>query len=165
MKNFILTILVVASLLMMTACPKAQRLHRTAKEASAQIQFQTLKLIEANIEGYKSGVLSLERKDRIAVLTGNLQQGINIYRKALKETEPFINKNGQLPKDKMEILRKIFDQQVAAKFSAFLTELKLLSPEQSALFQTAVATIQLAISTITGTFAEAAIMQRRSVWV
>lgn len=159
MKKFLLSLIVISSLLF-TGCPKAEKTYRTAKEASANIQFHTLKLIEANIAGYKSGELSLQRKDSIAVLTGNLQKGIEIYRKALKEVEPYLKGNKPLPGDTLSKLQTIFKKEVVDKVAAITEELRLMSPEQSALFRTTMAAIDLAIVSIYSSFAEAENLQR-----
>lgn len=153
MKKIIITMLLIYSIFLL-GCPKGEKTYRKAKEASATVQIYSLKLIEANIDAYKAGEISLETKDKFAKLTGKLVKGISVYRNILGQAEKTLKNGNALDGNALATLNRVFDMEVVAPFLSILSEVNLLSGDKAELIKTIITSLRVAILTISDAFAQ-----------
>lgn len=165
MKKLFISLLIIYSMFLL-GCPKGEKTYRRAKEASATVQVYSLKLIQANIDVFKAGEISLETKDKIAGLTGKLVGGIRIYRNALAQNENSLKDGNALDGNALATLNRIFDMQVIPPFLSILSEVNLLSGDKAELIKTIITSLRVAILTISDAFAQGKIyaVEENRLW-
>ena len=163
MKKIFVCLLVISSLVFMTACPKAQKTYRSAKEASAKIQIYGTNLIQANIDAYKAKEISQADFAALNKLTGKFVEGVELYREALKEAEKILASGGTLPGGALDRLNAVFSEKVVDAFLKITEQLGVIPGGSSETIKNIVAGIRLAILTVQEAFASAHAYEQRSL--
>ena len=156
--KIITAFLLMYSLLLLTACPKAETVEkslRKARESSAQMSIYGTKIVNANVEAYQAKEISPELFKELTVLTGKFSDGLKIYRDALDGAEKIFAQTKNLPSGTVNKLAAVFDEQVVATFLALADKLNLVRGAQAETIKTALASIRLTILALQGAFAEA----------
>ena len=165
MKKLLIAILLIYSVFLL-GCPKGEKTYRTAKEASATMQIYSLNLIQANIDAFNAGEISLAHKDAIAKLTGRLVQGIDVYRRALAQTEDLLKTGKPLDGNTLATLNSIFDNEIVVPFFNVLNVTNLISGDKANLIKTIISSLRAAILTISDAFSQGRIYQQReALWI
>ena len=148
MKNLLLSLLVIYTVLLSAACP--QNATREAAKASYSLSGLTVDVAKGTARAYQDGIIGIETKDRIA----NYLKTISIGGKRFNNTlEIFVKESGEnLPTDKLAILNTIFNDEVIAPFLEILTALKVLPSEKAQYLRTAIAALRSSILIISAGF-------------
>ena len=142
MKKIVTALLLIYSLVMLTACP--QKSITEAKKQSSQIAVYANNGVEITRELFRSQIISIAQKDRIAEGFILLAKSGQTFDRTVKNIE---NAYGtRPPKSEIERLFQVFNAEVVARFLDILRELKVVSADNRigevvALLQTAILAI------------------------
>lgn len=145
-------ILICSFVMLLTACPKETAVRRSVK-ASYELSGLTVDVINATGKAYANGLISLETKDKLADSLKILSVGGKRFNQAL---DLVIRESGgdetKVPMDKIQMLNKLFSDEVVAPFLQVLQSLKLLSPEKARQLHITIAALRTAVLTISLSF-------------
>lgn len=153
----ILTLLLIFSVFLLSACPKETALKRSAK-ASFEMATVTVEIARATEKAYLKKIISLEQKDKLVGLLKQIRVGGKRFHMGLEEAIRQLDASSQdLPKDTLAALNKLFSSDVVEPFLKMLEEMKLLSPETARSFSSAIEVLRSLIKTIQTGFQQAAL--------
>jgi hypothetical protein len=150
----LIVIFIVSISRMLTGCPKGERTIRLAREKSAEMAIYGEKIVQANIDAFKTAEISRELFTELTQLTGKFTVGLGEYRAALSAAEVAI-KNGADPKSILDQLYGILDDKVVAAFFALLARANVLSGPHAETIRFILASLRLTIRAVQGAFADA----------
>jgi hypothetical protein len=108
-------------------------------------------------KAYDAGIIGLAAKDRLAAAESRIASGGKHFNEVLTAFNARTASN--LTADQVQVLNKIFSDEVVTPFLAILQELSVISLNQVAYLRTAIAALRTAILVISGTFADAGFPQ------
>lgn len=150
MKKITISIILIFSLLILSACPK-QSVVRQAAKASFQLSGLTVDAVNATGKAYQANLLSAETKNRIADALKKIATGGKRFNQHLEMY--FRNHGENIPSDKLEILNAIFSDEVVVPFLEILQALKVLSANDAGYLHSAINALRTAILIISNGFA------------
>lgn len=157
MKNTILSMLVIASLVFLMACPKKTAVENAAR-ASYSLSGLTVDVANATAKAYNAQLINLDTKDKIAGYLKTISIGGKRFNNTL---EKFARESGpDLPADKLAILNKIFSDEVVAPFLEVLQTLKILPADRADYLRTAIAALRSAVLVISSGFTAVGVESR-----
>lgn len=153
MKRIFLAALLLCSLLFATGCPGGEKTVQKARQASAKLSVFGEKLIEANIDAFRAGEISLDQFRSLNNVTRKYVDGVRAYRAAVDIAEKAIAA-GADAKTSLAKVQTVF--LTAANLAAELAEqLKLITGSQAEIVRNIIVGIEIALATISSFFAEA----------
>lgn len=152
MKRFILSLLIIYSLLLVTACPSKGALEKAFNQSANIGKLASASAVTVG-DLYKAGVISLETKDQIAEkLAQIVTSGTQVHGVIKALAEKYKGQVDNITADERNNLDLLFSREIVEPFLAILTSLKLLSPNTAKQILVAVALLRSAIMTVTGVF-------------
>ena len=151
MKKVFTCLLIIYSIFL-TACPKDTAVRKAAK-ASFELSGLTLDVVNATGKAYDAGIIGLDAKDRLAAAEKRVATGGKHFNEIL--TAFNTQTSGNLTPEQVQLLSKIFSDEVVTPFLTILQELSVISLDQVQYLRTAIAALRTAILVISGTFADA----------
>lgn len=150
MKNLLLSLLVIGSMIFLMACPKESAVRRAAK-ASYSLSGLTIDAANATAKAYNAGLITFQTKDKIANALKTMAVGGKYFNQTL---EKFISESGaELPADKIAMLNKIFSDEVVTPFFEILQSLKFLSADKADYLRSAINALRSTVLAISSGFA------------
>lgn len=152
MKNLILCLTLIYSLVMVTACPSRSKLERAFNESARVASLAETAAVTTG-EFYRSGLLSLDAKDRVAEALGKVVvNGKSFHRLLVGLKAQFGDRLENAPASALENLDLVFSTQVIAPFLEILTTIGVLPAAAAQKLLVAVSILKTAILTIAGVF-------------
>lgn len=153
MKKILLSLIVIYSMVFLLACPSKKTAVREAVTASYSLSGLTVDGIAATAKAYNAGIIDTPTKDRIANALKTIATGGKRFNQILdKYAAEAADKNEMIPADKMEILNKIFSDEVVAPFLEVLQSMKILSADKAEYLRSAINALRAVILTIQNGF-------------
>lgn len=156
MKKIILSLIVVYSMLLATACASAVSLDK-AKSSSSRLASYANEGVNVTRELYRSKVLSGEQTKAIAGKFIVLARAGAAFDSAVKAAEATYGTNA--PKPEIEKLFAVFSSEVVGNFLAVLSALKIVGNTGG--LQQTIALLQTAVLTIARAFGRSAAVKRQ----
>lgn len=157
MKNLILSLLILYSMFLMTACPKESAVKNAAK-ASYSLSGLTVDIAVAAARAYNAQIITLDTKDKIAGYLKTISIGGKRFNNTLLI---FARQSGpELPEDRLAVLNKIFSDEVVAPFLEVLQSLKILPASRADYLRTAINALRAAVLVISSGFTAVGIENR-----
>lgn len=148
MKKILLSVIVIYSLLLLTACPQETVVRRAAK-ASYELSGLTVDVINAVGKAYANNLIDIRTKDDLANKLKTLSVGGMKFNQLLESA--LKDANGDETKvtpDKIQNLNKVFSDDVVMPFLEILQLAKVISPANVNYLHSAIAALRTAILTI-----------------
>lgn len=156
LKNIILTLIVVCSVLFSLSCDRM----KSAVKASARISKQVENLVEQNEKSFNAGLYDKATALKIAEFNRKAIPAARAFNQAVRELKNRYA-NQTPPRSEFDRLAELF-YAIESPFKDVLVTIGTLSPEQSALISSAIATIREAINLIRDSFSLAEIHYREN---
>lgn len=150
MKNLILAMMIIASLILTMACPSKSKIKRSA-EVAFQMSGLVLDLTKATDRAFDEGLIGVESKDKAVIALRKMNAGA----KTLTSIVSQLNQNETPSASVITLINKTLSDEIITPFLQFLTDVGSLAVEQAAYLRTTIAAIRIAILTIAGTLADA----------
>lgn len=154
-KMNVLIVMIVASAVFMTGCPKGQRTVRQLREKSAELAVYGTKIVTAFGDAYRAGEITQDQLRTLNTATGAFTTGLGAYRDALAEAERIVRESGEVPAGTIQTLERVLDDRVIAAFFDILAKVGVLPLSQSEVIKTILSGIRLTILSIRGAFSDA----------
>ena len=152
MKKIILSLTIVYSLIMMTACPSRSGLEKAFHESARVASLAETAAVTTG-EFYSSGLLNLTTKDRIADALALVVKNGKSFHKVLAGLKAQYGDNlTAIPKAELANLDLIFSTQVITPFLEILSNIGVLPPAIAQKLVVAFSILKTAILTISGVF-------------
>lgn len=146
MKKLIISLLIVYSLVMLTACP-SQSSITTAAKASNQLAGLTINAIQTVKTGYETNLFTLAQKNSIAQKLSILSDGGKAFNNAVTT---LLAATRTPTADQLATLSQLFDTSVITPFLAVLTEVGLIKNAPAVM--AAIAVIRTTVLSIAAVF-------------
>lgn len=155
MKKLLTCLLLIYSLVFLTACPKAPKNVRDFREKSAQLSVIGTEIIKAFGEGYKAGEISQSQLSTLNAITGPFVKGVGVYRGIVKKAEEYIARGEQIPTDLLSQIERSLHSDVEATFFAITDVFKVLSPAAQERVKAIFSGLRIVIATLKTLIADA----------
>lgn len=152
--RFFTVLLILASLIFATACPKAKVESAQKKAASTVYQLSglVLDLSKATDRAFDEGLLSVETKDKAVDGLRLLNTGV----KRLTELTAQIEVNNEPPSPQfLTVINKVLSDEVIRPFLVLLTDYGGIAAEKASYLRTVLSAIRISILTISNAMADA----------
>lgn len=147
MRRIFTSILIIYSMVMLTACPKEQSIEK-AKSSSAKLATYANTGVNITRDLFNEKVISLETKNKIADAFIVLADAGIAFDTAVKRIETVYGTD--VPKAEVTKLFEVFDKEVVQAFLAVLETLKLVS--DSSAYLVVIEAVRTAVLTIAEAF-------------
>lgn len=152
MKKLILCLTLIYSLVMVTACPSRSKLERAFNESARVAQLAETAAVTTG-EFYRSGLISVEAKDRIADALGRVVvNGKSFHRLLVGLKQQYGDRLENAPASALENLDLVFSTQVIAPFLEILNAVGVLPTATAQKLLVAISILKTAILTVSGVF-------------
>lgn len=156
MKKIILSLFVIYSMLLVSACPSPKTLEK-AKSSSARLATYANEGVNATRELYRSKILTGEQTTAIAEKLIILARAGGAFDSAVKAAESTYGANA--PRSETEKLFAMFSSEVVGNFLAVLSSLKIVG--NTGVLQETIDLLQTAVITIARAFGRGAEIKRQ----
>jgi hypothetical protein len=150
MKKILVTCLLLFSISFVAGfkgCAKKDAIREAAK-ASYRLPGSTNDLIDAIKTGVSKGVFTPAQARQFGDILEPITQAEITLVQLVRAANAVYQKTGSIPADQMSRIRILFDEQIVRPFARILEQYKILSPESSAILQTAIAAVRLLLNTV-----------------
>lgn len=151
MKKTFTTFLIIYTLFL-CACPKETAIRKASK-ASFQLSGLTIDAVNATAKAFDAGIIDLSTKDKLADSLKLIAIGGKRFNNTL---EIFVRESGEnLPTTKIEILNRIFSEEIVTPFLEILQKVKIISAAKAEYLVIAINSLRAAILLISDGFTAA----------
>lgn len=152
MKKIILSLVIVYSLIMVTACPSRSGLEKAFNESARVASLAETAAVTTG-EFYSSGLIPLATKDRIAdALALVVKNGKSFHKVLVGLKAQYGDRLSEIPKAELANLDLLFSTQVITPFLEILSNFRVLSPEIARKLVVAFSILKTAILTVSSVF-------------
>ncbi len=160
MKKTILILTLIYSLVMVTACPSRSKLEKAFNESARVAQLAETSAVTTG-EFYRSGLITLEAKDRIAEsLSKVVVNGKSFHRLLRGLKDQYGSRLDNAPASVLANLDLVFSTQVIAPFLEILTAIGALPAAAAQKVLVAFTILKTAILTIASVFGGGSVSHR-----
>lgn len=121
---------------------------REAAKASYRLPGSTNDLIDAIKTGVTKKIFTPEQARGFGGILEPIAQAEQTLVQLVKAANEIYKKTGSIPADQMAAIRILFDERIVRPFAKILEQYKVLSPNASALLQSAIAAVRVLLNTV-----------------
>lgn len=152
MKKIFLSLLIIYSLLMVTACPSKGDLEKAFKQSANIGKVASASAVTVG-DLYKAGVISLDTKDKIALQLGKIvENGARVHEVIKALAAKYKGQVDNISPTERNDLDLMFSREVVEPFLEIFKSLNVLPAHTAQQILVAVALLRSAIMTVSGIF-------------